>query len=180
MVVYSDQEHELSATSICDAFAASCRSRYRQDADQRICLSCVRPHSCHADMLHRLDLSADNWYDLWHLHPDMDGLGNANPTQRVRSLRKLKSTLSSFRRQLRAWPKPHQCWALVDPADSAQDAVYVHTPNPNKPNYPYQFRGVLWGATRLPHWIRFEFPTDRYKLGRSRFRGYTMYWILHK
>jgi hypothetical protein len=49
-------------------------------------------------------------------------------------------------------------WLLVDAADSSQDAVYLHTPNPNAANFPNPFAGTAWDA-EVPERLR-EFLTD--------------------
>jgi hypothetical protein len=128
----------------------------------------------------RIDMTPSSWYDLWHVHPDMAETGNASAKARRASLRKLIRTHDSIARQVKLWSKPHQTWMLVDPSDSGQDAAYLHTPNPNKDNFPYTFEGVLWGGSRVPRWIRQEFDPSRFKLGRSKFRGWVMFWAVER
>jgi hypothetical protein len=108
----------------------------------------------------------------------MVGKGNKSSEKRKSSLRGLIRTFNSVERQVKSWEKPHQIWIIVDPADSGQDAIYLHTPNPNKKNYPYEYDGVLWGGSRLPQWITQEFSQTRFKLGRSKYKGNVLYWAI--
>jgi hypothetical protein len=74
-----------------------------------------------------------------------------------------------FRRllaQTAGWTQPYQCWLQIDPADSSQDAVYLHAPNPNGSEFPIEFEWVQWNA-EIPERLR-EFVTDPdWEFGRS-------------
>ncbi|MBK8246524.1 MAG: hypothetical protein IPK85_03865 [Gemmatimonadetes bacterium] len=51
-----------------------------------------------------------------------------------------------FRRleaEVAAWGEPHQTWLQIDAFDAAQDAVHLHTPNPNGTKFPAEFDGVV-------------------------------------
>jgi len=126
-----------------------------------------------------IDTSGSSWYDLWHLHLDMEGAGNKNPEARRACLEALRSAYERALSQLSGWSKPNQSWVLVDPTDSGQDAVYVHTPNPNKQNFPYEFDDVDWAST-IPRWITDVFPASQFQLGRSKNRRHVMYWVRRK
>jgi hypothetical protein len=66
-----------------------------------------------------------------------------------------------FRRllaQTTDWATPHQVWLQIDALDSSQDAVYLHTPNPNRNGFPNEFIGVTWNAA-VPERLR-EFITE--------------------
>lgn len=66
---------------------------------------------------------------------------------------------------------------LIDPYDSSQDAVYLHTRNPNEDNFPYQFEGVTWGAN-VPERLR-DFITDpSWEFGRGEDPSYTTYFVV--
>jgi hypothetical protein len=115
------------------------------------------------------------WFDLWHAHPDWEGHGNRSWEDRRRHL---EAGFLMFRRvlaQLRDWPVPHQVWLVIDAIDSAQDAVYVHTPNPNADNFPYSFDHVSWEVP-VPERLRAFISEPEWQLGRSDDR-WTHLWI---
>lgn len=86
-----------------------------------------------------LDMQTKRWCDLWHTHFDWDGQGNRSWLDRRRHLGALFTALSRARAELTEWKEPHQLFATVHPANSADDALYVHTPNPNGTAFPYVF-----------------------------------------
>lgn len=47
--------------------------------------------------------------------------------------------LNRARTELSASTCPYQLFAVVHPHSSADDAIYVHTENPNKTEFPYTF-----------------------------------------
>jgi hypothetical protein len=96
-------------------------------------------HSPSAEPAFSLELSDESWFDLMHWHPEIDGAGNEAPAAREKSVLLAKQYLTAAMRELRAWTQESQCWCLFDAADSGQDAVYVHTRNPNRENFPYAF-----------------------------------------
>lgn len=126
-----------------------------------------------------LELSGDSWFELMHWHPDMHGLGNADEEARIFCLQLAKQYLSKVMRALNSWPKPSQCWCLIDPSDSAQDSIYAHTENPNRPNFPYDFKNVRWDVT-APLWIGEVFSEAEYRIGISGTQTAHLYWIIER
>ena len=60
--------------------------------------------------------------------------------------------------ETRSWATPHQAWLQIDAFDSSQDAVYLHTANPNSDNFPNAFKGTRWDAP-IPDRLK-EFVAD--------------------
>jgi len=89
----------------------------------------------------RVNLAAKTWCDLWHEHFDWDGKGNDGWLARRKHLRALLAALRRARAELRSSSQPHQLFALVHPRSSGDDAVFVHTPNPNGTPFPHEFAG---------------------------------------
>ncbi len=85
------------------------------------------------------------WFDMWHTHPDWEGDGNRSLKDRERHLRIGRVIFERALEQAVTWQIPIQVWFVIDPHDAAQDAVYAHTQNPNRANFPYTFDGVRWG-----------------------------------
>ena len=121
----------------------------------------------------------DLWFDLWHTHVDWDGDGNSSSTSRHHYLVQLFTLFDQLRCHIESWTKPRQIWIVIDAVDSSQDAVYLHTKNPNKHNFPYQFEGVTWGCP-IPLWLVEFVPNDELEFGDCRYNGFLTYWVREK
>ena len=116
------------------------------------------------------------WYDLMHWHTDLWGVGNLRWRARREHLAALFVMFRRLVAETESWVTPHQVWLTVDPHDSSQDAVYLHTPNPNEENFPYQFNGVAWDEA-IPERLR-EFVADpSWEFGRGEYRGGTYFVV---
>ena len=118
---------------------------------------------------------SEKWFDLWHTHVDWRGGGSKSADPRREYIRALFAAWERVEAFAAGLPCPWQSWLVFDEADSGQDAVYLHTPNPNHDNFPYEFEGVTWGATP-PVWLA-DFLTNRLDFGRSNFDGEALYWV---
>jgi len=106
------------------------------------------------------------WYDCSHWHVDWHGQGNFSWGERRSHLLALFAVYRKVLSQIEEWTEPYQCWLQIDAADSSQDAVYLHTANPNAANFPNAFDYVRWEA-EVPERLR-EFLTDpTWQLGRT-------------
>jgi hypothetical protein len=121
-------------------------------------------------------IQEDDWFDLWHIHVDSTGAGNQSPTLRHEYLEQLFTTFNQLCNRIRNWKKPRQTWVLIDAIDSSQDAVYLHTENPNDENFPYEFEGVIWGSSP-PEWLREFILYEKYEFGMSDYDGNRMFWV---
>jgi hypothetical protein len=123
----------------------------------------------------QLDVSVSPWYDLWHTHVDWDGNGNSSTKARSLYLQALFRMFERAVEQTRSWRMPSNVWVLFVPQNSEDDALYVHTPNPNKgSSFPYPFEGVSWGVEPPPALRPFLKP--KYEVGVSDYNG-TMFWV---
>ncbi len=116
------------------------------------------------------------WFDLWHVHPTPGVSVAPGPDEwRVR-LRRLLAAWERVEAEARRLSRSHQTWLVIDPADPGQDAVYLHTPNPNEDNFPYCFDGVAWGVEFPEELV--EFVAGRgVEFGRSEYGGSVLYWL---
>jgi hypothetical protein len=96
-----------------------------------------------------LDVREDNWWDFWHRHLDWDGYGNTSPRLRKAYLAALLTMLVRAGQQLADAGRCFQVFVCLDVDDAGQDAIYVHTPNPNGPNFPYMAEATVWGDAML-------------------------------
>lgn len=109
---------------------------------------------------------AGAWYDLWHIHPNSSA-----------DVGRWDGPLGAWARVEQAGRgsgRPWQSWLIIDVADVRDDAVYLHTPNPNRDNFPYRFEGVCWGA-EPPAWLAGLIDPSAVELGRSEDGGAIRY-----
>ena len=91
--------------------------------------------------------SGSEWFNLSHHHVDWESRGDYSPEKRRACIEAILLVFEAAVSQSKSLSLPCQVWALLDPADSGQDAVYFHTPNPHTA-YPYEFEGVIWNGQR--------------------------------
>ncbi len=122
-----------------------------------------------------IDTSEDSWYDLWHTHLDHDGIGNESPATREQYLSALFIMFEKINSQAKTWSLEHNIWVLIDPNNSCDDSLYIHTPNPNKNvEFPYSFEGVSWG--QKPPDLISHFINENLEVGISNYND-ILYWI---
>jgi len=85
-----------------------------------------------------LDFSGgpNSWFDFWHTHVDWDGEGNKNFNIRLKYLKELLKLYENLKKDLKLYPNNYQIWIVIDENDSSEDAVCIHTKNPNNENFP--------------------------------------------
>ena len=84
-----------------------------------------------------------SWFDLWHTHVDWKGQGNDSWEARLPYLKELVRVFNELKSKLKQYPKDYQLWMLIDEQDSGEDAVYIHSPNPNEENFPLMVENVV-------------------------------------
>jgi hypothetical protein len=97
-----------------------------------------------------VNLAAKNWCDLWHQHFDWEGFGDRGWVHRRKHVGVLLGALRRARVELSEHKEPYQLFALIYPHSSAEDAIYVHTPNPNGSPFPIAFDGATLLHTLPP------------------------------
>lgn len=107
----------------------------------------------------------EDWYDYMHWHVDWYGLGNRRWRERHAHLTALFTMFGRLLAETAAWAKPHQVWLVIDAADASQDAVYLHTLNPNADNFPNTFPGTAWDAD-VPERLRKFLSDPAWQFGR--------------
>jgi hypothetical protein len=76
------------------------------------------------------------WFDFYHFHIDNTGLGNRSWKSRVQHLDALFLIAEKIKTKLDDFEKPFQYWIEIYENDSWDDAVYIHTENPNQSTFP--------------------------------------------
>lgn len=80
--------------------------------------------------------SEQSWFNFYHLHIDNTGLGNRSWKARKQHLEALFDLAEKVEVALQQYPKEYQYWIEIDEKDSVEDAIYIHTQNPNGSTYP--------------------------------------------
>jgi hypothetical protein len=78
----------------------------------------------------------EHWFDLWHWHFDWSGLGNDSFKRRRPHLDKLFRHFDIIVEKVEHLKLEFQLFAIINDKNSASDAVYLHTPNPNDSEFP--------------------------------------------
>ena len=87
-----------------------------------------------------------SWFDLWHTHLDWKskaGRARTQVSQLTYKIRLQAEELATTRSE------SIQLWATVC-EDTGNNAIYVHSQNPNGTPYPYPFDGVKWDVPAPP------------------------------
>lgn len=106
-----------------------------------------------------------SWFDKYHSHFDWDGYSS-----RVRHRRNhVRYYIEALRRMKKLnvkSPKPFQTYVFIDASDSIDDAIYLHTPNPNySSEYPLNNPGIEW-LNYVPKLIEGLVNLDEYEIGQ--------------
>ena len=88
------------------------------------------------------ELDAEEWFEYWHAHPDLWGKANrAKPMVALLTYKLLQHAESL----VCARKDPVQVWATLC-ENTADNSIFIHSPNPNGTPFPESFAGVEWGA----------------------------------
>lgn len=79
------------------------------------------------------------WFRLWHTHFDWYGFGNNSFKRRKPHLDKLFRHFELLMHKAENLKTDYQLWAMVHDRNSAMDAIYLHTPNPDAESFPLVF-----------------------------------------
>lgn len=88
-----------------------------------------------------VDLLPRDYADLWHWHPDSTGYSNTCADLRRRNLYCLLRGLVTHGEWAQGVFPRFQAFVLVAP-DARDDALYLHTPNPNRSPFPLPLAAV--------------------------------------
>ena len=102
-------------------------------------------------------ISPSNWFHYSHEHWDWDGIGGTGSLIHGLTLEAHTHIFRAYAEALRDFPKPFQLFLSVELNPTGQDAVYLHSPNPNS-EFPALFQDVSWGIPELEsllsQWLR--------------------------
>lgn len=84
------------------------------------------------------------WFDRWHTHFDWKGCGNNSFKKRKPHLDRLFRHFELLKQQVKNLKTDYQIWATILNFESASDALYLHTPNPNHKNFPLKIKNLSY------------------------------------
>lgn len=113
---------------------------------------------------YNLRLTEDSWFDMWHTHLDWSGIGNRGMRPRRQHISALIQLHSNLLTKLESFSRPYQIWMTIHENDSGQDAVFIHTPNENRDNFPFKFDHITWNCP-VPQILEGIFNANEYELG---------------
>ena len=136
----------------------------------------------------QIDIGLDegSWFDQWHDHPDWYGYGALSWKSRLAHLHALATAYRACAKQLEGLGEPYQVWMLVASDEPSNDAVFVHTANPNGTPFPWTFPGgvewtgdfdVEWGVPLLSSHFEKLLPGLSMRAARLTFAGTTDYVV---
>ncbi len=90
----------------------------------------------------------NTWFDKWHLHFDKRGYGNNSFKRRKPHLDKLFRHFDLLVNQTKKLKTDFQLFVVIFDFSSYNDALYLHTPNPNSSPFPVE-TGAISSTTTL-------------------------------
>ena len=89
----------------------------------------------------------DSWWDLWHYHADWPGWGGLRWSYRRQHLAALAVVFATIARASARFATPFQSWLVLSTC-AGGDATFLHTPNPNRDDFPFAPEGFAWEPLR--------------------------------
>ncbi|MGI4821321.1 MAG: hypothetical protein ACRYFV_08935 [Janthinobacterium lividum] len=87
------------------------------------------------------------WFDKWHMHFDWRGYGNNSFKKRKPHLDKLFRHFDMLVEETKELKIDFQLYAILLDFNSASDAVFLHTPNPNNSQFPFKISDLQLKTT---------------------------------
>jgi hypothetical protein len=89
----------------------------------------------------------ETWFDNWHLHFDWKGYGNDSFKRRKPHLDKLFRHFELLVDKTKKLNIDFQLYAVLLDFDSYDDALFLHTPNPNNSQFPFKISDLQLTTT---------------------------------
>ena len=131
----------------------------------------------------QLSPKPQDWWDLWHYHADWFGWGNLGWRHRGPHLLALCRVFQKICDVREQFSTPFQTWIVIDDNNALDDATYLHTPNPNRTEFPIVLVGVEWGTSALQPMLGSFLPGYKLEVGWGRgadntgSASHTAHWI---
>jgi len=88
--------------------------------------------------IEKLDLSGGpkSWFDLWHIHLPENAVDDPYRPTNKQDVLDLMQIYDEMRSALAKFTKAYQLFILIDENCYRENAVYIHTENPNRTPFP--------------------------------------------
>lgn len=115
----------------------------------------------------RFNPTESDWWDHWHYHADWPGWGNLGWSYRREHLNALCVVFQKIARAKDQFPSDFQTWISLSSDDAGQDAVFLHSPNPNTgiEQFPVRGKGLTWGVPVLEKYLTQQLPGLEMRVG---------------
>ena len=124
-----------------------------------------------------VNLAEKQWSDMHHEHFDENWMGNESRLARVRHLNAHLRALRQARLELLHEQMPYQLFAWLDLKESQNSAVYIHTPNPNGSEFPFDMQ-CQDEEVATPHILTSRVDRRLYRVLKSRDPGSSQYFVV--
>jgi len=82
----------------------------------------------------------NNWFDFFHQHIEDRDLKNRSWKTRKQHLDALFALAEKYEKRLIKLTREFQYWININDTDSEDDAIYIHTSNPNNSEFPIKMK----------------------------------------
>lgn len=82
----------------------------------------------------------NNWFDFFHQHINNQDKENKSWKSRKQHLDALFALADKYEIELSIMNRDYQFWINIDEKDSNDDAIYIHTKNKNKSEFPIKVK----------------------------------------
>ncbi|WP_103994199.1 hypothetical protein [Paenibacillus sp. UNC499MF] len=121
----------------------------------------------------------ESWFDFWHFHLDFCGIGENSVKLRREHIKAHIALYKSLLKRLERIEKPSQSWICLHEEDAGLDAVYIHTSNPNRDNFPHKFDTIDWKC-KIPAAFNDLIDPDLFHVGYNTSDDGGIYFIQSK
>jgi hypothetical protein len=113
----------------------------------------------------QLELDHESWFDFYHIHLDWNGVGNESTKIRREHIKAYLALYERVLNQLKMFKGPYQSWIFLDEVDASQDALFIHSPNPNDDNFPFKIDKLNWDC-EIPKIFSDLIEQKKFSVGR--------------
>lgn len=123
--------------------------------------------------IHSLDI--DSWFDYWHTHPDWNFKGNRSNEMKAWVASITIDLLGVIEDVTESESSRLQVWATLC-ENTGDNAIYIHSENPNGTPYPHEFVNVEWGVSE-PVEAEGLINQNTHEIGRAKYEEEIVYYL---
>jgi len=124
------------------------------------------------------EIDIESWFDFWHVHPDWYFKGNRDSEMRAWVVTITYDFLKVVETFTEAQQDRLQVWASIA-EDTGNNAVFIHSENPNGTDFPYDFSSAQWGV-ELTQELSGIVDLSTHELGKASIKNEVVYFIRKK